>query len=82
MTDVLWPLQMQRKRSSGELELPVSPIEPQLTSSRGRIVKPRTWEDGVEAPVALAGSRLQRTTTLKSEPQSSPEGDMPASMGR
>lgn len=74
---------MQRKRSLGEAELPATPSEPLLTSSRGRIVKPRTWEDGAEAPIALAGSRLQRATTPKQEPQSSsPEGDRPLSTGR
>ena len=74
--------QMQMKRPSGELELPSTPPDLQLTSSRGRIVKPRTWEDGVEAPLALAGSRLQRTTTPKQE-LSSPDSDRPAvSAGR
>ena len=75
-------LQMAMKRPSGELELPSTPPDQQLTSSRGRIVKPRTWEDGAEAPLALAGSRLQRTTTPKQE-LSSPDSDRPAiSAGR
>lgn len=74
---------MQTMRPSGDLDLPSTPGDSQLTSSRGRIVKPRTWEDGAEAPMALAGSRLQRTTTLKQELQSSPDGDRPAaSVGR
>lgn len=74
--------QMQMKRPSGELEMPSTPPDLQLTSSRGRIVKPRTWEDGAEAPLALAGSRLQRTTTPKQE-LSSPDSDLPAiSAGR
>ena len=75
--------QMAMKRPSGELELPSTPPDQQLTSSRGRIVKPRTWEDGAEAPpLALAGSRLQRTTTPKQE-LSSPDSDRPAvSAGR
>ena len=70
---------MLGKRSMGELEVP-SPTpsgEGQLTSSRGRVVKPRTWEDNAEPPIALAGSRLQRTTTPNKEPQGSPEGDRP-----
>lgn len=73
---------MQRKRSLGEVEIPATPTEPMLTSSRGRIVKPRIWEDGAEAPVALAGSRLQRTALPKQEAQSPVDGDKPASAGR
>ena len=70
---------MLGKRSMGEVEVPSpSPSgEGQLTSSRGRVVKPRTWEDNAEPPIALAGSRLQRTTTPNKEPQGSPEGDRP-----
>lgn len=32
---------------------PASPDTPGLTSSRGRIVKPKVWEDGTEAVPAV-----------------------------
>ena len=35
---------------------PASPDTPGLTSSRGRLVKPKVWDDGTEAVPAVGAS--------------------------
>jgi hypothetical protein len=53
---------MQRKRSLTDVDTPVTPASASaLTSSRGRIVKPKLWGDGTEAPLALGtGAKAER----------------------
>lgn len=52
---------MQRKRSAEELDV-AAVVTPSHTSKRGRVVKPKQWDDGTEAPIALGGSKLARRT--------------------
>ncbi|KAK9908530.1 hypothetical protein WJX75_009252 [Coccomyxa subellipsoidea] len=52
---------MQRKRSSDELGEPPAMLAGH-TSKRGRVVKPKLWDDGTEAPIAMGGSKLARRT--------------------
>ena len=45
---------MQRKRSYTDVDTPATPASGgSFTSSRGRIVKPKLWDDGTEVPHAL-----------------------------
>ncbi|BDA44550.1 hypothetical protein COCOBI_06-0260 [Coccomyxa sp. Obi] len=75
---------MQRKRSADDLETPVG-LSTGLTSKRGRVVKPKQWDDGTEAPIALGGSRLARRTPPPKEDSGPSSGSdrprRPASAG-
>ncbi len=53
---------MQRKRSSDDMEGRQPAVALGHTSKRGRVVKPKLWDDGTEAPIAMGGSRLARRT--------------------
>ena len=71
---------MQRKRSMSDVDIPLTPsASASLTSSRGRVVKPKLWDDGTEAPLALGtAAKLERGGSLPSGGAAAVAAGMPS----
>ena len=80
---------MQRKRPLNDVDTPVTPASASnLTSSRGRIVKPKLWGDGTEAPLALGlsakaercpAAAVEAMPRVPTPPKEDADSDQPSS---